>query len=70
MNWRVIKERYRTKKRKTKKQEKINILSYYPDQIEKSNFPGETELASRKALKSREIILKTVFLAECRGMRN
>lgn len=70
MNWRVIKERYRTKKSKTKKQEKIDILSYYPDQIEKHNFPGETELASRKVLKSREIILKTVFLAEFSGMRN
>ena len=70
MNWRVINERNRTRKSKTKKQEKINILSYYPDQIEKYNFPSETELASRKALKSREIILKTVFLAECSGMRN
>ena len=61
---RVIKEKYRTK------QKKINILSYYPDQIEKNNFPGTTELASRKALNSREIILKAVFLAECRGMHN
>ena len=67
MNCRVIKEKYRTKQSKTKK---INILSYYPDQIEKYNFPGVTELASRKALNSREIILKAVFLAECRGMHN
>lgn len=64
MNCKVIKEQNKAK------QKMINILSYYPDQIEKYNFPGETELASRKALKSLEIILNAVFLAECRGMHN
>ena len=42
----------------------MNILSHYPDQIEKNNCLGETQLASGKALKSREILLKAVFLAE------
>ena len=59
-------EQNKAKKRKKKKrQEKTNILSYYPDQIEKNNCPGETELASGKALKSCEVIFKAVFLAEC-----
>ena len=43
----------------------INILSYYPHQIEKINCLDETELASGKTLKSREIFRKAVFLAEC-----
>ena len=43
----------------------INILSYYPHQIEKINCLGENELASGKTLKSREIFGKAVFLAEC-----
>ena len=64
---RVIKkytEQNKAKQKKKNKNKKINILSYYLDQIEKYNCPGETELASGEALKSCEIILKAVFLAE------
>ena len=43
----------------------MNIFNYYPHQIEKNNCLGETELASGKTLKSCEIILKAIFLAEC-----
>ena len=42
----------------------INIVSYYTHQTEKNNCLGEMELASGKTLKSREIILKGIFLAE------
>ena len=51
-------------KAKRKKQKKINILSYCPDQIEKNNCLGETELASGKMLKSCGIILEVIFLVE------
>ena len=60
-NWKKILNR----ENKEKKQEKMNIFNYYPHQIEKNNCLGETELASGKTLKSREIIHKDVFLAEC-----
>ena len=44
---------------------KDNILSYYPNQIEKNNWLAETELALGKALKSCEsFILKAVFVVE------
>ena len=61
MNCREIKEKYQTKQRE--KQEMINILTH--KKIEKNNCLGDTELASGKTLKSCEIILKGVFLAEC-----
>ena len=54
----------KTKPKKIK-QEKINILSYQPLQIEKNNCLGRTELARGKTLKSCEIFLKAIFLAEC-----
>ena len=41
----------------------INILSYYPQKIEKNNCLGKAEFASGKTLKSREIILKAVFFS-------
>ena len=50
-------EKYQTKG--SKQQEKIiNILSYYPHQIEKINCLGETELASGKTLKSCKAVLR------------
>ena len=55
------KKQNQTKQSKTDR----NILSYYPCETEKNNCLGETELASGKTLKSREIIHKAVFLAEC-----
>ena len=53
----------KTKPKKIK-QEKINILSYQPLEIEKNNCLGRTELARGKTLKSCEIFLKAIFLAE------
>ena len=68
MSCREIKEKYRTKqskkKNKQKKQKKLDILSYYPGQLEKKNCLGETELATGKMLKSCGIIFEVVFLVE------
>ena len=47
------------------RQDHLEQLSYYPFEIEKNNCLGATELASGKTLKSCEINLKAVFLAEC-----
>ena len=51
---------------KQKRQENYNLLSYYPHQIEKHNnyCICEMELASRKRLRSCEIILKAASLAD------
>ena len=64
MSCRGIKKTEQERKRKKEKQEKINILSYQPLLIEKNNCLGRTELARGKTLKSCEIFLKAIFLAE------
>ena len=46
---------------KEKKHKKINIFSYYPDQIEKNNCLGETEFASGKALNHARSFSKRYF---------
>ena len=56
--------------KQNKKQENTNILIYYPHQIEKNNCLDKTELALGKTLRSCEIFLKGVFLAECVGCTN
>ena len=61
MSCREIEEKYQIKQSKTDR----NTLSYHPHQIEKNNCLGRTQLASGKTLKSREILFKVVFLAEC-----
>ena len=61
----IKKNTEQNKAKQKKKQEKINILSYHPHQSEKNNCLGRTELARGKTLKSCEIFLKAVFLAEC-----
>ena len=59
---REIKENIR--QNKARKQDNFNTFSHYPHQIEKHNCLGETELTSRKRLRSCEIILKAVSLAD------